>query len=346
MITISKENYGTVDSQEIIQYTLTNANGMAVKIINFGGSVTNILFPDKNGTPGDVVLGFDSLQEYAGPDNPHFGCITGRFANRIKGGKFAIDGQSYQATINNNGNSLHGGAKGFGKKIWTAEVLQGYQLKLHYVSKDGEEGYPGNCRVEVIYTLRDDNALQIDYSATTDKPTIINLTNHSYFNLSAGADDTILDHEIKINADKFIPVDEQFIPTGEVKAVKGTVMELNAPKRIGDNIDKVPGGGYDHTYVLNKTAGGGPGFAAEVYHKQSGRVMEVSTTEPGIQFYSGNMLTGKLKGKGGRIYPVRAGFCLEAQHFPDSPNQPSFPNTVLRPGETYTQTTLYKFSTK
>jgi aldose 1-epimerase len=346
MITISKENFGTVDSQEITQYTLKNANGMSVKIINYGGAITNIIFPDKNGNPGDVVLGFDSVEEYAGPGNPHFGCITGRFANRIKKGRFVIDGKTYQAGINNNGNMLHGGLKGFDKKIWAAEILQGYKLTLNYTSKDGEEGFPGNCRVEVVYTLRDDNALQIDYSATTDKPTIINLTNHSYFNLSAGTDDTILDHEIKVNADKYIPVDEEFIPTGEIKPVKGTVMDLNEPIRVGINVDKIPGGGYDHTYVLNKRSGGGPEPAAEVYHKASGRVVEVSTTEPGIQFYSGNMLTGKLKGKKGKVYPVRAGFCLEAQHFPDSPNQPSFPNTILRPGETYTQTTVYKFSTK
>lgn len=345
MITISKENYGTIDNQEIMQYTLANANGMSVKIIDYGGAITNIFFPDKNGTKGDVALGFDSLEEYTGPGNPHFGCITGRFANRIKKGQFVIDGKTYQASINNNGNMLHGGIKGFDKKIWAAEILHGYQLKMHYLSRDGEEGFPGNCRVEVVYTLRDDNALQIDYSATTDQPTIINLTNHSYFNLSAGTDDTILDHEIMIDAGKYIPVDEEFIPTGEIKPVKGTVMDLETYTRIGNNIDKIPGGGYDHTYVLNKKTGG-PEFAGEVYHRKSGRLLEVFTTEPGVQFYSGNMLTGKLKGKNGKIYPVRGGFCLEAQHFPDSPNQPSFPNTVLRPGETYTQTTVYKFSTK
>jgi aldose 1-epimerase len=345
MITISKQNYGTVDDQEITQYTLTNANGMSVRIINYGGTITNIFFPDKNGKEGDLVLGFNTLEEYAGPTNPHFGCITGRFANRIAKGKFAIDGVVYQVSTNNNGNTLHGGINGFGKKIWAAELLHGYQLKLNYFSKDGEEGFPGNCRVEVVYTLRDDNALQIDYSATTDKPTVINLTNHSYFNLSGGIDDTILDHEIKINADKYVPVNEQFIPTGEPKEAKGTVMDLTSFKRIGDDIDKVPGGGYDHTYVLNKKAGG-PQPAVEVHHKKSGRFLEVSTTEPGVQFYSGNMLSGKLKGKDGKIYPVRAGFCLEAQHFPDSPNHPSFPSTILRPGQTYTQTTIYKFSIK
>lgn len=345
MITISKQNYGTIDGHEITQYTLSNANGMTVKIINYGGAITNILFPDKNGVSGDVALGFDSLDEYTSPENPHFGCITGRFANRISKGKFAIDGKTYQVSINNNGNTLHGGVSGFNRKIWSAELLQGYKLKLAYTSKDGEEGFPGNCAVEVIYSLTDDNSLRIDYSATTDQPTIVNLTNHSYFNLSAGNQSTVLDHEIWIDADKYVPVNDEFIPTGKLEPVEGTVMDLRKPLRVGNNIDKIEGGGYDHTYVLNKKTGG-PELAAGVYEKESGRYMEIFTTEPGVQFYSGNMLTGTLRGKKGKIYPVRGGFCLEAQHFPDSPNQPSFPNTVLRPGETYNQTTIYKFSLK
>lgn len=344
MITISKEKYGTAENKDVAQFKLVNSSGMTVKIIDYGGTITNIICPDRNGKMGDVVLGFDALEEYRGGDNPHFGCITGRFANRIAKGRFTIDGKTYQLSINNNGNTLHGGIEGFGKKIWKSEVLQGYKVKFNYESKDGEEGFPGNCQVEVAYTLTDDNRLQIDYTATCDKPTAINLTNHSYFNLSAGMDDTILGHKIKIMADEYIPVDDEFIPKGPLAPVSNTPMELRGLTTIGDHIEEVPGGGYDHTFVLNKKGGGAPELAVEVQHEASGRRMEVYTTEPGVQFYAGNMLTGKLRGKGGKIYPRRGGLCLEAQHFPDSPNQPAYPNTILRPGQTYRQTTIYKFS--
>ena len=343
MITISKEKYGMADSQEITQYTLQNGNGTIIKLINYGGAITNILFPNKNGKLTDIALGFDSLEEYKGPENPHFGCITGRFANRITKRQFEIDGKKYQVTINNNGNTLHGGKSGFNRKIWSAEVINGSKVKMTYTSKDGEEGFPGNCSVEVIYTLSDDDSLRIDYAATTDAPTPVNITNHSYFNLSGGTDNTIVDHEIWIDADKFVPVNDEFLPTGKLEAVDGSVMDLKAPKRVGDNIDKIPGGGYDHTYVLNNTPGKPQ---AGIYHKGTGIYLELLTTEPGVQFYTGNMLTGTLVGKKGKIYARRGGFCLEAQHFPDSPNQPSFPNTILRPGQTYKQTTIYRLSVK
>ncbi len=346
MTTISKEKYGTVDNKEIVQFTLQNSSGTIVKLINYGGAVTHILFPDKNGKLTDVVLGFDSLDEYKSLDNPHFGSITGRFANRIRKGQFAIDGKPFQVSINNNGNSLHGGISGFNRKVWAAEVLEGSGIKLTYTSKDGEEGFPGNCTVTVIYTLTDDNSLRIDYEATTDAPTIINLTNHCYFNLSGKADANVTDHEVWIDADQYVPVDDEFLPLGPLENVEGTVMDLRKAKKIGEKVDEVPRGGYDHNYVLNGKDGKTASLSAGAYHAGTGIYLELLTSEPGVQFYTGNMLPGTIIGKGGKVYPPRGGFCLEAQHFPDSPNHPSFPNTVLRPGETYHQTTIYRFSIK
>lgn len=343
---VAQQKYGNAEGQDIMQYTLTNAAGMVVKIINYGGTITNIYVPDSAGNSGDVVLGFDSLAGYLGKGNPYFGCITGRYANRIAKGKFSIDGKVSQLPINNNGNTLHGGINGFNKKFWTAELLPGdSSIKFSYTSKDGEEGFPGNCNVEVVYSLSQNNELKIDYKATTDKPTAVNITNHSYFNLSAGRDSTILGHEILINADKYVAVNNQLIPTGELPDVKGTAMDFTVPAKIGTDIEKVAGG-YDHTYVLNKKNANEPELAVAVRDPASGRYMEVFTTEPGVQFYSGNFLDGSLTGKNGIKYVKHGGLALEAQHFPDSPNQPSFPNTILRPGETFSQTTIYKFSVK
>jgi aldose 1-epimerase len=342
----AEQKYGTHEGQDIMQYTLTNASGVVVKLINYGGTITNIFAPDSNGKLEDVVLGFDSLPGYLSKENPFFGCITGRYANRIAEGRFSIDGKQYQLPVNNNGNTLHGGINGFNSKFWKGERLAGdTSVRFTYVSKDGEEGFPGNCSVSVVYTLTANNELKIDYEATSDKPTAINLTNHSYFNLSAGRDSTVLGHEIMVNADRYVAVNNELIPTGELAPVKGTAMDFNVPAPVGAEIAKVAGG-YDHTFVLNKKGGGEPELAVALHHPGSGRYMEVFTTEPGVQFYSGNFLNGMLTGKYGHKYVKHAGLCLEAQHFPDSPNQPNFPNTILRPGETFKQTTIYKFSVK
>ena len=340
----SVQSYGTVDGQEVKQYTLTNASGTVVKILNYGGYITNIMVPDKAGVKEDVVLGFDSLSGYLQQGNPFMGCIVGRYANRIAKGKFTLDGKTYQLATNNNGNSLHGGLKGFDKAVWASQQQGDGSLVLTYTSKDGEEGYPGNLQVQVTYSLTPANELKIDYSAETDQATVINLTNHSYFNLSAGKDSTILGHQLMLAADRYTAVDATLIPTGELPAVKGTAMDFTKPATIGTDIAKVAGG-YDHNWVLNKT-GDSLSLAATLYHEPSGRFMEVFTTQPGIQFYTGNFLNGSLTGKGGRKHIKHAGLCLETQHFPDSPNQPSFPSTVLRPGEKYHETTIYKFSVR
>jgi aldose 1-epimerase len=342
---LTRSPYGTTGGREITQFTLTNAGGMSVSVIDYGATVTKILVPGRNGEPGDVVLGFDSLGGYLRKDDPYFGCIAGRYANRIAGAKFTLDGKTYTLAANNNGNSLHGGLKGFDKVIWDAAPLAaGDGVKFTYTSADGDEGYPGTLRVEVTYTLTADNGLNLEYSATTDRATPVNLTHHSYFNLSAGAEPTILDHELMLAAGRYTEVNDVLIPTGRLPEVKGTPMDFTAPMKVGARIGEVAGG-YDHNWVLND-----PGNlakpAATLYDSASGRFMEVFTTEPGIQFYAGNFLDGTLPGKGGRFYQKHGGLCLEAQHFPDSPHQPSFPNTILRPGETYRQTTIYKFSVR
>jgi aldose 1-epimerase len=339
---VTKEVFGkTGDGTEVYLYTLTNDNGMTVKITNYGAIITSIITKDKEGNPGDVALGFDNLEGYLN-EHPFFGAVAGRYANRIKKGKFTLDGKEYTLATNNGPNHLHGGNKGFDKVVWTPEEVNN-GLKLTYVSKDGEEGYPGNLTSTVTYVLNDNNELRISYTAQTDKATPVNLTNHSYFNLAAGKAKNALDHVIFINADAYTVVDQTMIPTGELRPVKGTPFDFTTPKSIGARIEQT-GGGYDHNFVLTKKTPGEMSLAATVYEPTSGRVMEVYTTQPGVQFYAGNFLTGSLTGKGGVQYVKRYGFCLETQHFPDSPNQPKFPNTILRPGEQYKQATMYKFS--
>ncbi len=343
---ITEKPFGTFNNEAVTEYTLTNANGMQVSIINYGGTITKILTKDKEGKLGDVILGFDSITGYTQRGNPFFGALIGRYGNRIAKGHFTLDGQEYTLAKNNNGQSLHGGIKGFDKVMWKAEKQAGdSSLKLTYLSKDGEEGYPGNLAVEVIYTLTSDNGLKIDYSATTDKATPVNLTNHAYFNLSAGKDSTILDQVLMLKADKFTEVDSVLIPTGKLPDVKGTPMDFTTPKAIGKDIAAVKGG-YDHNWVISRS-GNGLELIASLYHPGNGRLMEVYTTEPGVQFYSGNFLDGRLTNtNGGQKYVQHAALCLETQHYPDSPNQPAFPNTVLKPGEKYTHTSVYKFSVK
>ena len=343
---ISEKPFGKIDTTDITEYTISNPSGMKVSILNYGGTVTKIITKDKAGNDGDVILGYDSLGGYLQKGNPFFGALIGRYANRIAKGKFSLDGKAYKLVINDGVNTLHGGLKGFDKVIWTVKKLPGdSSLLLTYKSKDGEQGYPGNVIVTVVYSLSTANELKIDYNAMTDKPTPINLTNHCYFNLSAGADSTINNHELFLFADKYTPVDTTLIPTGKIELVKGTPFDFTVPKLIGKDLESVKGG-YDHNWVLNRT-GNGLERIATVYHPASGRFMEVFTTEPGIQFYSGNFLDGTLSNtKDGKKYVQHAALCLETQHFPDSPNEPSFPNTILKPGETYTQTTVYKFSVK
>jgi aldose 1-epimerase len=347
---ITKTAFGTTpDGKPTDLYTLKNAAGMEVKITNYGGTITHWTAPDKDGKYENVVLGFDSLAGYLTPP-PYFGAIIGRYGNRIAKGKFQLEGKTYQLAQNNNGNHLHGGLKGFDKVIWTAEPLDGKEpaLKLTYLSKDGEEGYPGNLTITVTYTLQNDNALKMEYAATTDKATVVNLTNHAYFNLSAAKKD-ILDHEVTLNADKFLPVDKGLIPTGELRKVAGGVFDFTKPTVIGKGINTTKdtqiklGGGYDHAWILNKK-GNEMSLAATVVEKTSHRKMEVSTTEPAIQFYTGNFLDGSLVGKGGVKYTKRFALCLETEHYPDSPNQSAFPTVVLKPNERYSSTSIYKFS--
>ncbi len=346
---ITKNFYGLIGTDSVFQYSLVNKNGMEVRIINYGGTVTHILTPDKNGKMGDVILGFESLGGYLQNGNPYFGCLVGRYANRIANATFSLDGKSYTLAANNGANSLHGGIKGYDKVMWVVKETMATDdqatLSLQYESKDGEEGYPGNLTANCSYVLTNDNELKMIYSATTDKPTPVNLTNHCYFNLSAGTDSTILDHELMLMADNYTPVNDQLIPIGKIEAVTNTAMNFLTPKKIGADISKVEGG-FDHNWVLNKKTDSLQ-WIGSLYHSASGRFMEVSTSEPGIQFYSGNFLDGTLVNtKDGKKYIKHAGLCLETQHFPDSPNQPSFPNTILRPGETYHHETVYKFSIK
>ncbi|HMH35184.1 MAG TPA: aldose epimerase family protein [Puia sp.] len=344
---IVQHPFGKTADGDVVQYTLSNPAGMTVSILNYGGTITSIIVPDKHAVPGDVVLGFDSLSGYLQKNNPYLGASIGRYGNRIAHAKFVLDGKTYALAPNNDGNSLHGGLKGFDKVIWKATPSPGgssCSLKLTYESRDGEEGFPGNLQVAIVFTLTKDNALKIAYTAGSDKPTPVNLTNHTYFNLSAGKDTVNFDHELRLNAGRFTAVNDQLIPTGKLPSVNGTPMDFTTPKKIGADILDVKGG-YDHNYVLNKKANE-LSLAASVYEPGSGRVMDMYTTEPGVQFYTGNFLDGSLVGKNGIRYVKHAGFCLEAQHFPDSPNQPSFPTCILKPGETYQQTTIYKFSTR
>jgi aldose 1-epimerase len=347
---VQKMTFGkTEDGTSIDLYTLTNKKGMTAKVMTYGAILTELDVPDKSGKTADVVLGFADLKGYLG-GHPYFGSNVGRVANRIAKGKFTLDGKEYHLAINNKPNALHGGLKGFDKVVWKAEPLKSPDeaaVKFIYVSKDGEEGYPGNLTVTVTYTLTNDNQLKIDYTATTDKPTPVNLTNHSYFNLAGAQAGDILGHELMLVADQYTPVDETLIPTGEIKPVKGTPLDFTTPALIGARIEKLKGdpGGYDHNFVLNGE-GKKLALAARVREPKSGRMMETWTTEPGVQFYSGNFLDGKKTGKGGVVYKKHWGFCLEAQHFPDSVNHPNFPSMILKPDETYKQTTIYKFSAK
>ncbi|MFD1469078.1 galactose-1-epimerase [Hymenobacter caeli] len=340
----------TPDGTEARLFTLTNAHGMVVTISTYGGTITGIRVPDKDGKVGDVVLGFDELSGYLSPafvkSNPYFGALIGRYGNRIKGGKFVLEGKTYTLPTNNGPNSLHGGKDGFNHKLWAAtpaRATDGQSLTLHYLSQDGEEGYPGTLDVTVVYTLTDANALRIDYTATTDKPTVLNLTNHAYFNLALGQSKDVLAHEVTLPADHYTVVDATLIPTGELRPVKGTPFDFTTPHAIGERIAQVPGG-YDHNWVLNQATGQHP--AATVYDPASGRTLEVTTDQPGVQFYTGNFLDGTLTGHSGTVYGQHAGFCLETQHFPDSPNQPKFPSTELKPGETYHTATTYTFGVR
>ena len=349
---VEKQPFGTTAAGIAVDvYTLTNTSGAKVKIITYGARVVSIEVPDRSGKLGDVSLGYDDLQGYE-KDSSFLGAIVGRYGNRIALGRFTLDGKTYTLATNNNGNHLHGGLRGFDKVVWTGKgsVVAGTaRLRLAYLSKDQEEGYPGNLSVTVIYTLTNRNELRMDYSAQTDKATVLNLTNHAYFNLAGAGSGDILNHQIRINALRFTPTNETSIPTGELRSVKGTPLDFTKATPIGARIEEkyeqlISGAGYDHNFVLNKPAGK-LGLAAEVYEPTSGRVLRVFTTEPGVQFYSGNFLSGAI-GKQGLAYPRRSGFCLEAQHFPDSPNKPKFPTTVLRPGGRYTQTTTYEFSVR
>jgi aldose 1-epimerase len=346
---VHKTPFGkTADGTPVDLYTLTNGKGMTAKVITYGCILTELGVPDRGGKPGDVVLGFDDLQSYLA-GHPFFGAVVGRVANRIAKGKFTLDGKTYTLATNNGPNALHGGNKGFDKAVWKAEPVRhgdDVGVKLTHRSPDGDEGYPGNLDATVTYTLTPDSALRIDYRATTDKATPVNLSNHTYFNLGGAKSATILGEEMMINADKYTPVDETLIPTGEIKSVKGTPMDFTTPHTIGSRIEQLKGtGGYDHNYVL-RGEGKGLHLAVRVNDPKTGRVMEMYSTEPGVQFYTGNFLDGTLKGRGGVTYQRHQGFCLEAQHFPDSVNHPNFPSVILRPGQTYTQTTVYKFSTK
>jgi aldose 1-epimerase len=350
---VVKDKFGQVDGKEIDIYTLTNEKGAQAKIINFGARVVSLTMPDRNGNFADIVTGFDSLKNYVN-DNSFFGAIVGRYGNRIAKGKFSIDDKEYQVTVNDGPNSLHGGKIGFFKAVWDAKQINsnaGPAVKLSLVSPDGDEGYPGTVNVSVTYTLTNDNELKLDYEGTTDKPTVLNPTHHSYFNLSGDFNKTILDEELVIDADSFTPVDNTLIPTGEIATVENTPMDFRKPvaigARINDDYQQLKyGRGYDHNWVLNNYKPGVVRKVASVYDSTSGRFMEVLTDQPGLQFYSGNFLNGMVKGKGGVAYIHRSALCLEAQHYPDSPNEPDFPSTTLRPGELYKQTTIYKFSTK
>lgn len=340
----------TVENKPVHLYLLKNKNGVQTAITNFGGRVVSLLVKDNKDQLVDVVLGHDSLSSYQKKEDSYFGALIGRYGNRIAKGKFSLDGKSYQLEVNDGPNTLHGGLNGYSKKIWDGKQIDDHTLELTYVSKDGEGGYPGNLSIKVTYALEDDNGLKIAYHATTDKATVLNLTNHSYFNLNGAGDKSILDHTLTLEADEYTPVDATLIPTGKQTKVAGTPFDFTKPKLIGADIDGNDaqlknGKGYDHNFVLRK--GTGLRKAATVSSEKTGIVMEVLTEEPGVQFYTGNFLTDKMNyGKGSATYGYRSAFCLETQHFPDSPNQASFPSTVLKPGATYQTTTVYKFSVK
>jgi aldose 1-epimerase len=345
---ITSHAYGkTAEGQAVTLYALTNAHGVELRAITYGGIITSLKVPDRSGTMGDIVLGFDRLDEYL-KDHPYFGAVVGRYGNRIANGRFSLDGRSYALAKNNGPNHLHGGRKGFDKFVWeAAPSASGTAVTFSRASPDGEEGYPGTLNVRITYTLTDQNELIIDYHATTDKATPVNLTQHSYFNLTGNVAGDILGHELTIRADRYTPVDAALIPTGELAAVQDTPFDFRKPTAMGARIDErhqqvIHGKGYDHNWVLNRS-GQGLQPAVRVVEPRSGRTLDIATTEPGVQFYSGNFLDGAIIGKSGRLYTQRAGFCLETQHFPDSPNQPGFPSTILRPGQAYSTKTVFTF---
>jgi aldose 1-epimerase len=345
---MEKTEFGRLpDGSTAHLFTFRNRNGMVVKATDYGLIITEIVVPDRDGKAGDVVLGFDNLERYL-KGHPFFGAIAGRYANRIAKGKFSLDGKEYSLPINNGPNSLHGGLKGFDKRLWESEQLMSIPdrtgVAFRYTSKDGEEGYPGNLKLEVRYLLTDNNEFIISYSATTDKKTVINVTNHSYFNLAGSG--TVLDQVLEIEADQYTPVDATLIPTGELAPVKGTPFDFTSPHKIGERASQTGINGYDHNFVLRGGVTEQPRLAARAHDPKSGRVLEVFTTEPGVQLYTGNNLDGSITGVGGVNYPKHAAFCLETQHFPDSPNHPNFPSTVLEPGKKFHSTSIFKFSTK
>ena len=348
---IYENDFGKLsDGTPVKLYTLRNSRGMEARISTYGGIVTHLFAPDRKGDFADVVLGYNTLRQYVS-NSPYFGCLVGRYGNRIANGAFTLDGKSYRLATNNGPNSLHGGVRGFDKVVWQAQPVlttNGPSLELTYVSADGEEGYPGRLTVKAVYTLTRNNELRLDFTARTDKPTVVNLTQHSYFNLAGKGN--ILNHELMVNADKFTPVNSTLIPTGEIKSLDGSPLDFRTQTAIGARISQKDqqleyGQGYDHNYVVNKPAGE-LGLCARVYEPTSGRILDVLSTEPAVQFYSGNFIDGTIYGKEMINYPLRGGFCLEPQHYPDSPNQPSFPSTVLRPGEVYKNTIIHRFSVK
>ena len=349
-ILVSK--FGTLpDGREASLYTIQSPSGMKMSVTNFGATIVTLTAPDRDGNQDDIVLGFDSLSSYQ-TQSPYFGAVVGRYGNRIANGSFSLDGETYTLAKNNGDNHLHGGLVGFDKVLWEANPFSmgsEHGIVMTYTSPDGEEGYPGTLEAKVTYLLTTDNRLIVSYQASTDKATPVNLTQHSYFNLAGPGSDSILDHELMIAADHFTPIDAGFIPTGEIQSVEGTPFDFKTPTAIGSRINDADGQlknglGYDHNFVLSDVSSGLK-MAARVYERTSGRILEISTNEPGVQFYAGNFLDGTLTGKGGHVYPYRSGFCLETQHFPDSPNQPSFPTTILQPGELYATQTVFKFST-
>ncbi|HMC00389.1 MAG TPA: aldose epimerase family protein [Flavobacteriaceae bacterium] len=353
-LAIEKSKFGnTEDGTVVEQYALKNTNGVEMNVITYGGRITSLKVPNKDGKLENVVLGHDTMEDYLRDDNPFFGALIGRFGNRIAKGKFTLNGEEYTLATNDGPNHLHGGVNGFDRVIWTATPIEGTDnpsLKLTYTSEDGEEGYPGNLKVTVVYTLTNDNAVEVSYEATTDKATVVNLTQHAYFNLTGDFSKDILGHDVVIDADAYLPVDETLIPTGEIRSVAGTPFDFNSTKKIEkeintDNEQLNRGKGYDHCWVLNGEKGN-MRFVASAYDKESGRLMEIFSKEPAIQFYTGNFLDGTLPMPNGGTYAHRTGFCLETQHYPDSPNQEKFPSTILNPGETYSTKTTFKFSTK
>lgn len=348
-MTVTKEPFGkNLFGENVELFTLTNVQETRVRIMNHGGIIVSIETSDRDGNPADIVLGHDTAADYT-EGGPYFGAAIGRFANRIKEGRFTLDGEDYDLAKNNGPNGLHGGVKGFDKVIWETEILENTAIRMRRVSADGEEGFPGEVETEITYTLTDGNELKIDYRAETTKATPFNITNHSYFNLAGHDTGSVAGQIMTLNADTYLPTDDTSIPLGEEASVDGTPFDFRTPHAIGERIDddeKQLGfaGGYDHNWCLNKESEGAFSFCARTEDPASGRVMETFTTEPGVQFYAGNFLDGTLKGKGGCMYVKRGGFCLETQHYPDSPNQPQFPNTILRPGETFCSQTVYRFS--